>query len=301
MSKAVFQRILSGTALCAVLGAVVTAPFGAWAQTNERGGMWSKLRLTERFLTRDTTSPDAATDGITNQAVTALDFTFFTETRTEKLSFDFGGEYRLTDGPTTDGLEGDFMSPNLRLRYDQVAADASIMAMITASQVDLADVSPLSVTDSSGEALATDVSGLTDGGTRTQLGFNSRLTIRDDAPFGLAFGFLVNDISYADLPAGSTLDESTTARADVTGRFDISPVLQARLGAHYSYTQTDGAPQTDRYGITAGATLTRPNGAYSLAASHADGDGGGISNLSVGRSFVLPQTETNVALGVARS
>jgi len=43
----------SGTAICAVLGAGLALPFGAWAQQNsERGGMLSKLRLTERFITR---------------------------------------------------------------------------------------------------------------------------------------------------------------------------------------------------------------------------------------------------------
>lgn len=301
MTKAVFQRIMSGTALCAVLTAGLAVPFGAWAQANDRGGMWAGLRLTERFLTRDTTSPDPAVDGRTHQAVTDIDLSYGTETRTEAFTLDAGAEYRFTDGPSTDGVEGEFLAPSLRLRYDQQAASASIMVAVTATRVDLADVSPLSVSDSTGLALPSDVSDLQDGGTRTQLGFNSRLTLRDDAPFGIALGFLVNDIGYADLPAGSGLDDSTTARGDVTGRFDISPVLQATLGTHYTYTQTEGAPQTDRYGLTAGATLTLPGGAYTLAADRSDGDGGAITSLSFGRSFALPQTEAAFALGVAQA
>jgi hypothetical protein len=263
--------------------------------------MWTQLRLTERFLTRDTTSPDPTVDGITNQLVTDFDLDFSSETRTEKITLDFGAEYRFTDGPTTDGFEGDFMAPELRLRYDQTAASASFMVTATASQVDLADVSPLSVTTSTDEALASDFADLEDGGTRTQLGFNSRLTLRDDAPFGLILGFLVNDISYQDLPAGSTLDDSTTARADVIGRFDISEVLQVRAGVYYAYTETDGAPQTDRYGINTSATLARPNGNISVSADRSDGDGGAITNLSFGRSFELPQTKTNFALGVSQA
>lgn len=301
VSRPPFRRITSGTAICAVLCSAVAVPFGAWAQNNDRGGMWTQLRLTERFLTRDTTSPDPSVDGITNQLVTDLDFDFSSETRTEKVTLDFGAEYRFTDGPTTDGFEGEFMSPELRLRYDQKAASASIMVTATASQVNLADVSPLSVTTSTDEALASDFAALEDGGTRTQLGFNSRLTLRDDAPFGLILGFLVNDVSYQDLPASSTLDDSTTARADVTGRFDITEVFQVRAGVFYAHTDTDGAPQTDRYGINTSATLTQPNGAYTLNADWSDGDGGAITNLSVGRSFELPQTKTSFALGVAQS
>lgn len=296
------KRILSGTAICAVLSATLAVPFGAWAQQNsERGGMLSKLRLSERFLTRDTTSPDAVNDGITHQAVTSLDYSFSSETRTEMLTFDIGGTYRFTDGPTTDGFEGDFTSPSLRLRYDQTAASASITVIATATQEDLADVSPLSVSNANGEALPNDVSALADGGIRTELGFNSRLSLRDDAPFGVVLGFLVNDVSYSDLPTGSALRDGTTARADVTGRFDLSPVLQTRAGVHYSYTQTDGAPQTDRYGITAGATLRQPYGAYTLEADLTDGDGGALTSLSVGRSFETPRTTASLVLGGAQA
>ena len=292
---------MSGTALCAVLTAALAVPFGAWAQATERGGMWAGLRLTERFLTRDTTSPDPAVDGRTIQAVTDIDLSYGTETRTEAFTLEAGAGYAVTDGPATDGVEGAFLSPNAELRYEQAAASASIMVTVTASRVDLADVSPLSVSDSSGEALPSDVADLQDGGTRTQLGFNSRLTLRDDAPFGIALGLRVNDIGYADLPPGSGLEDSTTARGDVTGRFEISPVLQATLGTHYTYSRTDEAAQGDRYGLSAGATLTRPNGAYTLAADRSDGDGGAITALSFGRSVALPQTEAGLVLGVTQA
>lgn len=302
MSRAIFHRMTSGTAICAVLGAVLAVPLGAWAQqSGDRGGMLSQLRLTERFLVRETSSPDPTVDGTTTQAVTDLDYSFSTETRTEKFTFDAGAEYRFTDGPTTDGIEGQFTSPALRLRYDQVAASASLMVVASAAQENLADVSPLSVSNTAGDALPADLADLEDGGTRTELGFNSRLTLRDDAPFGIELGFLVNDVSYADLPTGSGLRDGTTARADVAGRFDITPVLQTRAGLHYSHTQTDGAPQTDRYGISAAATLARPDGAYTLSGERTDGDGGAITTLSLGRRFELPRTEAALALGMAQT
>ena len=302
MSRLLYQRILSGTALCAVLAGAVALPFGAWAQQGgERGGMWSQLRLTERFLSRTTSSPDPTEDGTTLQAVSEVDYSFSTETRTETFTLDFGAGYRFADGPNTDGITGDFIAPSLQLRYAQVAASASFQTTFTATQVDLADVSPLSVSDSSGAVLPTDVSELTDGGMRTQLGLTSRLTLRDDAPFGLAFGLRLNDISYSDLPPGSGLNDSLSTRGDVTGRFDITPVLQASLGAHYTLFQTDGEGESSRYGLTTGARLAQPNGAYALNAGLTNGDGGLISTLSLGRSYELPQTKTNLALGLAQA
>lgn len=303
MSKASFKRILSGTVLCAVLGLGVIGPFGAWAQQQmgERGGMLSTLRLSERLLGRSTSSPDPAADGVTTQALTTFDYTFSTETRTEMLTFDASGAYRFADGPATDGITAGFTDPALRLRYDQTAAAASLMVVASAAQQDLADISPLSAADSSGEALPPDLADLQDGGTRRQLGFNTRLSLRDDAPFGWELGLRVNDIAYADLPTGSSLKDSIGARADVIARFDITPVLQTRAGVHYSYTQTDGAPQTDRYGLQASASLARPNGAYTLATDYSDGDGGAIAAVSLGRSFELPRTKTDIALGMTRA
>ncbi len=302
MSRVVFQRMTSGTAICAVLGAGLALPFGAWAQQNsDRGGMLSKLRLTERFIAREATSPDPTIDGTTLQLVTDLKYAFSTETRTEKLTFDAGGEYRFVNGPGTDGIDGQFTSPALRLRYDQQAANASLMVIATLAQDDLSDVSALSVSNTSGEVLPADLTALQDGGTRTELGFNSQLTLRDDAPFGIELGFLVNDVSYTGLPDGSGLSDGTTARADVTGRFDITPVLQTRAGLHYTYTDTDAGPQTDRYGMMASATLAQPNGAYTLSADRTDGDGGAITTLELGGRFELPRTKTNLTLGLAQA
>ncbi len=302
MSRALFQRMTSGTAICAVLGTALAVPFGAWAQQNsDRGGMLSQLRISERLLTRDTTSPDALVDGTSNQAITTFDYSFSTETRTEAFTFDAGGTYRFIDGPTTDGFEGEFTSPNVRLRYQQVAASASLAVAVDAAREDLADVSALSVRNTSDEALPADLLDLEDGGIRTALGFSSRLTLRDDAPFGWELGLLVNDVSYDDLPIGSGLRDSTTTRADVTARLDITPVLQAKLGTQYSYTQTDGTSDTDRYSLIASSTLSMPNGTYSVFGRHTQGEGGGTTALSFGRSFDLPNTKTSFALGATQT
>lgn len=298
MSRAILRHMTVRGAVSTVLGLGLALPFGAWAQ--DQGGMLMELRLAERFVARDTTSPDPSLDGTTTQAITDLDFSFSSETRTQALTLDVGAGYQFTEGPNTQGYEAGFTDPSLRLGYQQTAAAASLQVSASATQVDLADVNPLSLRDEEG-GLVRDLTSLEDGGTRRQLSFNSRLTLRDDAPFGLIFGLSVNDIAYTDLPDASTLSDSISARVTGTARFDINPVLQARLSLHFINTDTENEPQSDRYGINAQTVLTRPNGDITLSGNHADGDGGSQTNLQLGRSFVLPQTEANVAVGLTRA
>jgi len=66
-------RVTTVTALCGVAGAVLLAPFTAIAQENA-GGLLMKLRLGERFVQRETESPDVAFDGTTTQLITDLDW-----------------------------------------------------------------------------------------------------------------------------------------------------------------------------------------------------------------------------------
>jgi len=163
-------RVTTVTALCGVAGAILLAPFTAIAQENA-GGLLMKLRLGERFVQRETESPDVAFDGTTTQLITDLDLSLRSETRTQMVELTFGTGYRFFEGPTTDGLEQNFVDPTLRLTYKQVAARSSLQTSLTAMQVDLADVSPFTLSDAPDGGLVRDFSQLTDGGTRTALSF----------------------------------------------------------------------------------------------------------------------------------
>lgn len=292
---------MSGTAICAALMAAVTLPLGAFAQDDTKGGFLMQLRLAERLQWRDTSSNDPTTNGQVVDATTDVDFSLSSETRQEAISLDFGSGYRFRDGPMTDGYKGSFTDPNLRLSYTQTAASASFSITATATQVDLADISALSLSTSSDDALASDFDEVADGGTRTQFGVNTRLSLRDDAPFGLIFGLTAEDISYSDLPAGSTTRDRANARLTTTGRFDITPVLQARAGLHYEIIDRDGAARVDRYGLTTSGILTRPGGEIRASATVSGGDGGTQTSLRFGRSYTLPQTTASFALGATQT
>ncbi|MEL6641384.1 MAG: hypothetical protein AAFP98_08750, partial [Pseudomonadota bacterium] len=265
MSRFTLKRMTAVTAIGAVMTTVVAVPFGAWAQQNDRGGMLFQLLLAERFQVRESTSPDPDEDGTTTQLITDVDFSFSSETRTEAVTLDFGAGYRFADGPTTEGFEGTFASPTVALSYSQDAAAASFEVTATASRVELSEVNPLDVTTSEDSPLAADFAEITDGGTRQQIGFDARLTLRDDAPFGMIFGINANDISYSDLPAGSGLRDRSGLRLTATGRFDITKVLQVRAGLQYDLVEKDGEDQIERYGFNGQAVMARPDGNYRIA------------------------------------
>lgn len=297
MSRTTLRRIAAGTALCGVVAAALAVPLGAFAQQNDRGGMLFKLRLAERFMTRNTTSPDPDVDGTRSALTTDVDLSFSSETRTETATLDFNSGYRFVDDETTDGYEGEWADPRLTFSYSQVAASARMRVTAFASSVSLSEVSPLDAPSAEGESVPVDFAELTDSGTRQQLGFDARLALRTDAPFGMIFGLGMNDISYTDLPAGSTLRDRSSLRLTATGRFDVTKVLQVRSGLQYDLVDKDGEDEIQRVGLNGQAILTTPDGNYRLSGNLAGGDGGEKTAFRVGRRYELAQTVLDGDIG----
>ena len=300
MSKQFPKRIIRNAALCGVLASTVALPFTAFAQSDE-GGFLMTLRLAERLISRDSSGPDTSTtNGVTNQAISDVSLRVSSETRTETLNFELGGGYRFVDGPSTDGINGEFTDPTLRLSYAQDAAASAISVSLFASRTDLDNTSTLNLARTADGTLDPDFADLTqDGGNRNRLRFDGTLSLRDDAPFGLTFGLQVDDISYDNLADTSTLTDYTYGRISAKARFDITEVMQANAGVHFS--QTAGADTYDRYGIDAGLILTQPNGQITVDAAATDGDDGSQLHLSAARSFTLEDTTARFGLGLSRA
>jgi hypothetical protein len=299
VSTAFSKHIARNTALCAILASSVALPFTAFAQSDD-GGFLMTLRLAERFISRDTTGPDTSVTGITNQAITDVALSISSETRTEALNVDLGGGYRFVDSPTSDGFAGEFTDPSLRLSYTQQAAASAITVIAFASRTDLDNATTLDTASATDGTLDPDFADLTQaGGNRNRLRFDAKLTLRDDAPFGLNFAVKVDDISYDNLPTGSALTDYTYSLVRAGARFDISEVMQANVSLHFS--QTSGADTYDRYGIDAGLILTQPNGQITADLSATDGDDGSQTHLSLGRSFTTEDTTTRFGLGVSQA
>lgn len=301
MSKTVYRRIAAGTAVGAVLTVAVSVPFGAFAQQNEQGGMLFQFRFAERLQFRDSTSPDPEENGQSTQLTTDLGLSFSSETRTEELTADFDAGYRLLDGPTTESVVGEFTSPRVSLSYSQEAASARFDVSATASRAELSEISPLEASTNEDDALPPDFAELTDAGTRDQIGFDARLSLRDDAPFGIILGAGVNDISFSNLPAGSGLRDRTNGRLYAVGRFDVSKVMQVRTRLQYDIADKDGEDLVERIGLSNRAILARPDGNYRVSGSVSGGDGGEQAGLSFGRLIERPRMSVDVDLGLTQS
>jgi hypothetical protein len=303
VSRTISRRTASISAICAVLVSSTVLPFTAFAQNND-GGFLASLKISERFIGRDTDSPDLTEDGTTLQAVTDVELSITSETRTEVISLDLGGGYRFVDDPTTDSFSGEFTDPSVRLTYGQDTISSAFNVSASASRRDLdRNTSALDFAFGADGTLDPDFADLaqTVGGTRDRLSFAARLSLRDDAPFGLNFAVDLEDISYNGLPDSSTLSNNTYGRIEAGARFDISPVMQANLGVHFSQTDISGSRIRDRYGIDAGVVLTRPNGTITVDLSATDGDDGSQAHLSLGRSFTLEHTTASFDAGISKA
>lgn len=262
-----------------------------------------QLRIAERFVGRDTDGPNDSQNGVTTQLITDVGLSISSETRTEALTLDLGGGYRFVDGPTTDGFTGEFTDPSIRLSYTQDAARSAITVNAGVSRSDLDRSTALDLATGDDGTLDPDFADLTQttGGTRDRLSFDARLTLRDDAPFGLNFNVQVEDISYAGLPDDSTLSDNTYAQVRAGARFDITEVMQANVGVHFSQTDIVGSSTLERYGIDAGLVLTQPNGKITVDLAATDGDDGAQTHLSLGRSFTLEHTTASFGLGLSQA
>lgn len=285
-------------ALCGGLVSSVALPFTAFAQ-NDDGGFLMTLRLAERLISRDVDGPETTpTNGTTTKATTDLGLAISSETRTQMLTFDLNAGYSFADGPDTDGVEGAFTDPNVRLSYRQIAAASAITVSAFASRTDLDAATTLDVSQS----LEADFAELTqDGGTRDRFRFDAKLTLRDDAPFGLNFAVKVDDYRYNDLPDISTLTDFTYVQLSTGARFDINPVMQANLGLSYAETDNSGSDTIGSFGIDAGLVLTQPNGQITLDLATTKADGDGQIHLSAGRSYQLENTTASFGLGVSQA
>ncbi len=301
MSRTTFRRFVAGTAICGVVASALAVPFGAYAQQDERGGMLFQLRLAERLQFRDAESPEPEENGQSTQLTTDVGLSFSSETRTQRLTADFEAGYRLKDGPMTDGVSGEIVTPTVTLSYREVAAAARFDVSATASSVQLSELSPLDATTSEDSALASDFAELTDVGTRNQIGFDARLSLRDNAPFGIILGVGANDVSYSDLPSGSGLRDKTNGRAFVVGRFDVTKVMQLRSRFQYDIADKDGEETVERFGLSGQAILDRPDGNYRVAGNFSGGDGGETAGLTFGRRIERPNTEFDVQVGLSQA
>lgn len=297
VSRPSLRTCVSTAALCGTLGASIALPFTALA---EEGGMLMQLKLGQRLLGREVSSPDPALEESSVQAITDIAFSLSSETRTQALKLDLNAGYRFVDSDDGAGFVGGASDPSLKLTYSEVAASASFNVTATASRSNLRYANPLDTGRGPDGSLSPDFADLTGDGTRTALGFAAQMSLRDDAPFGMTLSLGLDEVTYDDT-TNPALNDSTRIRLGLENRFDISEVMRATLGLHYSLTDIDGSATRDRYGIDAGLVITRPNGTIGLTLTGADGTDGQQTGAQITRSYNLERTQVQIGLGATQA
>jgi len=281
--------------LALVSGSVISIP--ALAQDDGRGGLSATLTLAERLeLARNRTLTPGG-DDLSLQSITTLGYAFRSETRTQTFRFDAS---LGLNGSWMEGGDPEFSLGEraLSLGYAIDGVRSSVDISASATQSDVSFLRPLTdfITEG-GLILPEDFDDLSGSGTRTDLSFGARLTIRDDAPFGLTFGFDANDTTYRDTNDPDLVD-SRRLGLDVRGRFDVNSAIQVTAGLRYSTFEDGDGGSGDNVTYSVDATISEPRGALSFGASITPTGDGNQIGFDVGRSIDLPDGSLGGNIGL---
>jgi hypothetical protein len=277
-----------------IMAGALIAPGVATAQD---GGVSASLVLSERLeaARNQALTPDG--EDVTLQSITTLGYSFLSETRTQSLAFDLGlglNGSLISDGDPTFSLG----ERSLSLDYGLQGATSSLDVSFGATQSDVAFLRPLSdFIEDGGLVLPEDFDDLTGSGTRTDLDFGARMTLRDDAPFGITLSADASDVRYRDTTDPELVD-STRLGFGLSGRFDIGPAIVATAGLRYSTSEEGGGAQSDNITYRADVTLAEPRGDLGFGLSLTPSGNGTQIGVDLSRSLDLPGGSLGGQIGV---
>ena len=237
-------------------------------------------------------------------ATTGLSLGISSITARDSLTLSLGGTLRATNDDEADsGFEG----PRLRGDYARSGANASFRFSTTYDSRDIEyfDALDLAGTLEEGGLVPTDldeISSFLDGfnrtGTRDTFRFDTALSLGTAGPLGVTFGLSGRDSSYSGLSPTSTLDDSTSLRADVTARARVNPVLDATASLRFRHAE-EGDSTEDTTGVGVGLLYERPIGTYGVSfdADEVDGETRFGLSGSLARSFPR-NADLDLTLGI---
>ena len=247
---------------------------------------------TQSNRTLDITDP-----GRSSAATMGFDLGILSETRTQRFSFDLGGELRNLDGPDTEG--NGFADPSVALRYDRTSAGARLSLSASLRESDLSD-------DGLIFDEVTQVFTFAEGtATRRNTNLSAQLNWRDDAPLGFGVLARLEDNSYRGGRAtgigGAVLNDTQRLTLGATMRIDLSDASQLNIGLNFSEFETDGTPGTrETYTLTNALTINRPGGALTFNFDVTDTEEGTRVATNVGGSLQYPLGTLSGRIGATR-
>ena len=281
-----------------MLGAVGTATAPLWAQqTSETRGIQLNLGVTLGLETQSNRALDPADPGRSSAATMGLSLGVLSETRTQRLSFDLGGDLRNLNGP--GNVINGFVNPSIALGYDRTSAAARLSLSASLREINRASEGLIFDEDAQTFTLADGTA------TRRRTNLSAQLNWRDDAPLGFGVLARLDDNSYSDGVAtgidGAVLNGTQRLTLGATARLDLSEASRLNIGLDYSEFKQDGvAGSRDTWTLTNALTIDRPDGALTFSFAVTDTEDGTRVATSVGRSLEYPLGILSGQIGVTR-
>jgi hypothetical protein len=220
----------------------------AWAQDDRADGPVLSIGLNERL--EWSSNPSLAADSAGGRLVSNTRLTFSLSDSTALSRFELTGNtgLRIVDSAAS-GFNATVADPRIALAYSRLGATSQLDINAGLRINDIAFLRPL--TDFIGPDgvldLPTDFDDLRGSGTRQSLQFGVKLSLREDAPFGLVLAAGVTDLRYIDV-TNPDLTDNTRGYLRATARLDITEVTQATIGLGYR-TFIDGNDTNGTLGL----------------------------------------------------
>lgn len=250
------QHLGKTLTLCAGLAAL---PAGG----QETGGKSTRFEFLQDVETVRNPDLDPGQDETETLSTTTLAYTIQSRTRRDDLSLRLQTALRLP-------LSGNSGDPELddsgaELRYAHTAPGSRLTAYASLRRFELDNLQALDLVDDDG--VIDDLDDLSSSGTRTSGTFQLGAQFGENRPFGWGWTAGAATVRYSGLSADSTLQDVDSVNAALTGRFNLTPVLQLTSRLRYSQSDEDGSPRTSTRGADAGLVFSRPAGELRSALS----------------------------------
>lgn len=179
-----------------------------------------------------------------------LTFGLSNESRAGSLSLRVSGNYVLRDGGTD--AEREFLGPDIDLSYRREGPSSEFVLTASRSERDVSDTFSI-LADPTDPLSPTDL--IIDEGTRVNTTISARLRTGIDGPYGFELGVQASQDEFLET-TNPDLEDEQTIGVDAGVRARLSPILEGRLTASVSQTDTDDTTETEERSLRVGTGLT---------------------------------------------
>jgi len=293
------RTLALSTFVLGVMG-TVTAPLWAQQSNDALRGIQMRLGLQTGIESQSNRTLDPVDARSSTQATVDLSLGVLSETRTQRFTFDLGGQLRHLTGSSDDINSNGLVNPSAAVSYDRSSAKARLSLSAFIRETDLAD----STFDLDPETLQLVVFEGT--ATRRSSAISAQLNWRDDAPlgFGVLARYETNTFRGGDATGvnGSALNDSRRLTLGATVRFDINEATRLNTALTYSGFEEDGVAGTrDTWSLGNDLTIDRPRGPVTFGLDITDTPTGTRIATRVGQSIEYPLGVLSGQVGVSRS